>query len=248
MRFLTLFLLCHVFPFYLHALESGKTSGFSFNTHVVNRRVWRGREYGGNFPHVQPSIEYSFGNAGLAVGAFASHAIHPSSIGEGADFYISCVPWDSVVMTFVDYYFLSDGVGNNFFNYSRNETKHIIEGMIRYNGTENFPATLLFAMNVHGADGTRPNGDPYYAKYLEAGYPISFTAVDIRIFLGAALDNPEREDGWVGYYGGSGGVINLGFTLSRKIKISETYSIPVNSSLIHNPETKKVYLVFCLSF
>ncbi len=38
-----------------------KTSGFSLGADLVSRYIWRGVDFGGPSPHIQPYLEYAFG-------------------------------------------------------------------------------------------------------------------------------------------------------------------------------------------
>ncbi len=110
---------------------------------------------------------------------------------------------------------------------------------------KSLPLTVLFAINVYGADGTDANGDPYHAKYLELGYSHTMGTTDISVFMGAALDDPEEEKGAEGWYGNkSAGIINLGTKVSKTLDITDRFSLPISTSLIFNPEAENIYIVF----
>ncbi len=120
--------------------------------------------------------------------------------------------------------------------------------MASFNGTENFPLTVLFAINVYGADGINAKGNAYHAKYLELGYSHTVSETDISVFMGAALDDPDEQNGAIGWYGNnSAGIINLGTKVSKTLKITDSFSLPVSTSLIFNPEAENIYVVFSIS-
>ncbi len=231
--------------------QDEEASNFSYGADLVSRYIWRGLNLGGSSPHVQPYVEYSFGETGLAAGFWGSHATGSSSTGAEADFYISYSPIDMISIGVTDYFFPSDlafARSDRYFNYDEKTTGHTIEGMVSFNGTEDIPVSLTFAMNVYGADGIDKNGDNYYAKYLELGYTGTIAETDFSPFVGMALDDPAEEDGAVGWYGNSFGVINIGLSVSKAIKISDVYELPLSSSVIFNPEAENIYLVFSVSF
>lgn len=228
--------------------DEGETSNFSVGADVVTRYVWRGVNLGGNSPHVQPGIEYAFGGSGLAIGAWGSYSLGAGS-GTEADLYLSYSPLDFLSFTVTDYFFPSDqGFSrNDYFNYDPDETAHTIEAMITVGGSDDIPFYATFAVNLFGADGTDENGDKYNAKYLEAGYSGSMNLFDYALFLGAALDDPNVEEGGSSWYGNEApGIINAGFTLSKDVVIAEK-AFPVNSSIIFNPEAGNFYIVFGFS-
>ncbi len=217
---------------------------------LVSRYVWRGINLGGSSPHIQPWIEYNPGNSGFVLGFWGSYGIGPGYAGTEADIFISYSPLDEFTFTLTDYFFPSDQPfsRDNYFNYKKRETNHTIEAMASFNGTGNFPFSLLFAINIYGDDGLDENGERYYAKYIEAGYSTSVFNYDLTTFIGIAPDNPKTEMGAQGWYGDSRGVINLGINLSREISISESFIMPVNSSLIFNPEAGNFYIVLGIGF
>ncbi len=231
--------------------QDDESSNFSYGADVVSRYIWRGLNLGGSSPHVQPYLEYSFGETGLAAGFWGSHALGASSTGAEADIYVSYTPVDMFSVGITDYFFPSDVAfarGDHYFDYAKKTTSHTIEGMVSFNGTEEIPVSLTFAMNVYGADGIDKKGDNYYAKYLELGYSATIKETGLSPFIGMALDDPAEEDGAVGWYGNSFGVINVGLSVSKAVKISDVYTMPLSSSVIFNPEAGNIYLVFSISF
>ena len=230
--------------------SSSQDSAVDIGADFVSRYVWRGLNLGGSAAHLQPYIEYSPRNTGLTIGTWGSFGLSPGAGVTEADLYISYSPVESFTVTISDYFFPSDSpfARDDYFNYKKGETGHTLEGMVSFNGTENFPVSILFAMNLYGDDGTDEDGNNYYAKYLEIGYSTSYKNLDIETFAGMAIDNPKTELGAEGWYGDSGGIINLGVNFSGSLRISETISIPAFSSLIFNPEAGNIYLVAGLSF
>jgi hypothetical protein len=234
----------------LSQTDEPKESGLTFGTDIVSRYIWRGINLGGPSPHVQPSIEYAAGNSGLTFGFWGSYGLGAGLALTEADFYIAYTPVDFLTFTLTDYFFPSDVPlsEDRYFNYREGETGHTIEGMVSFNGTGSFPLSLLFAINLYGADGTGVDGKNYYAKYLELGYTADYRGTGVGVFAGMALDNPDTERGAVGWYGDSGGLINLGITFARNIRIGQAISVPLFSSLIFNPEAGNIYIVTGLTF
>jgi len=44
------------------------------------------------------------------------------------------------------------------------------------------------------------------------------------------------------------GIVNIGLKLSKGIRITEKYSLPIYGSLIFNPHAQRVFVVFGISF
>jgi hypothetical protein len=245
-RLITLLMVLMVYPLMSQTTRNG--SDFNFNADAVSRYIWRGINLGGPSPHIQPSIEYSV--AGLAIGVWSSYGLGAGSEITEVDLYISYSPSDYFTFTVTDYFFPSDTPFSrgNYFNLSKGKTGHTIEGMAGFNGTPGFPVWVIFAMNLYGVDGTDENGKNYNAKYLELGYSATFREIEIGTFAGMALDNPNTAGGATGWYGDSRGIINLGISLSKSIRFTDTVSLPVFSSLVFNPEAGNIFLVGGLNF
>jgi hypothetical protein len=227
---------------------NNQNSNFSFGAEVVSRYVWRGINLGGSTPHVQPWAEYSFGETGLALGAWGSYSLGAGA-GTEADLYLSYTPIDWLNITVTDYFFPADEPfeRSDYFNYKKDETGHTIEAMLTLGGSDNFPFYATFAMNIYGADGVDARGKNLNAKYLELGYNSTIWDYDISAFAGACLDNPDTDNGGEGWYGDSAGLINLGVSIGKPINIG-TLSIPVSTSLVFNPEAGNIFIVLGISF
>ena len=81
-------------------------------------------------------------------------------------------------------------------------------------------------------------GDEEGSTYLEASY----AADQFSLFVGGVIGDDN------GYYGTEGeGLINVGISLEKEIALSSSYSLPVNSSLVLNPDAGNVFLTFGFS-
>lgn len=234
----------------LSQTDSDKQSNFSAGADIVSRYIWRGINLGGPSPHIQPFVGYSAGSSGFAAGIWGSYGLGEGSALTEADLYITYSPAGYITFTVTDYFFPLDASfsSDKYFTYRKGATSHTIEASVSYNGTENFPFSLLFAMNLYGVDGTNEDGNNYYAKYIELGYAFPLGDFDIELFAGLAPDNPDTSMGAVDWYGNSGGLINVGAGFSRDIRISDMVEVPVFSSLIFNPEAGNIFILIGLSF
>ncbi|HAF31279.1 MAG TPA: hypothetical protein DCG75_19755 [Bacteroidales bacterium] len=247
-------------------------SPWSVGADFVSRYIWRGVNLGGSSPSIQPYMEFDFGsdNHAFTIGAWGAYSISGTQTGQEADLYVSYTVKEMFSLTVTDYFFPDETVGRNkYFNYNMDwdkinsgekaQTGHVLEAAISFNGTEKIPVSLMFAMNIWGADSQKfkeeagvmvPQDKIVMSKYLELGYSTEVKGVAIDVFAGMALDNPEIAKGEpTGFYGQeAAGVINLGFTLSKEIKITDNYSLPVFGSLITNPEAENIFMVFGISF
>ena len=218
----------------------------SISVDLMSRYVWRGSDFGAS-PSIQPGIEYS--NSGFTVGAWGAYAINYQGYQE-SDLYVGYTFYkDMFTVMLTDYYFQSDTKNVNYFDYNKDSTGHDFEASVIFNGTENLPLKFMLAVNIYGADSKRINsdgteGDIQHSTYAELTY--SFKYFDL--FAGANLTAPDTDKGETGFYGNYRGLVNLGLTATKNIKITKDYSLPITISIITNPQAEKVYFVAGLSF
>lgn len=265
-----LVLACVLSSFWLSAQED--ESNWQIGTDVVSRYIWRGLKAGGSSPAIQPTIEYAFGNEknAFAIGAWGSYSVSGTQTTQEIDLYLSYT-FNEIVSLIVTDYYLPDETNNRngFFNMNTDwkkidagtkaQTGHVLEAALQFNGTEKLPLSVLFGVNIWGADARKfaedANGGMtaedkiVMSKYLEIGYATTIRNADLEIFAGMALDNPKTDKGEpAGYYRQeSAGIINLGFTISKEIAITDRFSLPVFGSFILNPEAENAYMVFGIS-
>jgi len=259
---------------FLFAQEEAEqtSSPWSIGADFVSRYIWRGVNLGGSSPSIQPGIEYAFGsqNHAFAIGAWGAYSVSGAQTGQEADLYLSYTLNELFTLTITDYFLPDETITRNkYFNFNmdwdkinsgeKDQTGHLIETALSFNGTEKIPFRLMFAMNVWGADARKykevsgvmvPEDKIVMTKYLELGYSKEVRGVSVDVFAGMVFDNPEIAKGEpTGFYGQqASGIINLGFTLSKEIKITDNYSLPVFGSLITNPEAENIFMVFGISF
>ena len=214
-------------------------SPVSVSMDIMSRYVWRGIDFGAS-PSIQPGIEYSKG--GFVLGAWGAYAISKAGY-EESDLYMGYTFLkDMFSVTLTDYFFQSPT--SKYFDYDKNKTAHVLETSLSFNGTEKLPLSFMIATNVYGADAKKSNGDIQYSTYAE----LSYNYKNLTLFAGANLTQPNTKLGETGYYNNKAGIINLGLTATKKVKVTSSYSLPVNVSIITNPLSGKIYFVGGLSF
>jgi len=242
-RLFILFSLCTLCFIELNAMEL--TGGAD----IMSRYVWRGRDFG-NSPSIQPSIEFSA--AGFTVGSWGAFSTNSNNFQEH-DIYLSYSFLDMFSIGVTDYFFptfpLDEfGYKNKYFDYAEETTNHYIEANLNFSGTESFPISISANVFFYGADAKMEldpqfneyvRGDQYYSTYLELGYSGEINETSYDLFLGMTTGD--------GLYGTTLGVVNLGITAHKEVKITEYYSLPVQASFITNPQDENIYFVFGIS-
>lgn len=247
-------------------------SPWSLGADLASRYIWRGINLGGSSPSVQPYIEYGFGSDdhSFAIGAWGAYSLSGTQTGQEADLYLSYTVKDVFSITLTDYFFPDETTdGYDYFNYNNDfkkiddgdvdQTGHVLEAALSFNGTDKLPVSILFAINIWGADSRKykddggaliPDDGIVMSKYIELGYSTSIKETGIDIFAGMPLDFPDTDNGEpAGFYGQTkAGLTNLGISISKEIQLTDQFSLPVYTSFITNPEAGNVFMVFGMSF
>ncbi len=212
-------------------------SKFNVGGDIVSRYVWRGKDFGSS-PSIQPYLEYAH-KSGFTLGYWG--AMSTKGDYNEVDLYAKYkFKGFSIIAT--DYFFpVSQVPGRKqekFLIYDNDSTGHVIEGTLQWEGSEKFPITILVSSYVYGFDKNE-KGDNQYSSYAEVSYNFNTKAGIVSPFIGFTPDK--------GAYGDEMGVVNLGISGKKTIKISESFEIPVKASVISNPQISNVYFVFGIS-
>jgi len=211
-------------------------ASLDFGADFQSRYIWRGLQFGGSSPSIQPSIELSSGS--FTIGGWAAYSTGGVNQAQEADLYISLAASDALSFTLTDYFFPTEGIKQDYFSFS-SDTGHVYELAMTY-ASDKTPWGFTIATNIAGADknGSKQN----YSTYFELNYSKSFDGVDYSLFAGGVVSDNS------GYYLTTGsGLINLGLSASKSVKLSKTFELPINTALIFNPDQGNVYLTFGFS-
>ncbi|WP_372744965.1 TorF family putative porin [Lutibacter sp.] len=218
------------------AMNAQEESGASLDLglDVQSRYIWRGIQLGGNSASAQPYIELSAGN--FSVGAWGAYNLGGLGIGNEADLYMSYAFSDAFSVTVTDYFFPGEGSGG-YFPYNAG---HVFEAMLSYSG----PIGITVATNFGGAikymDGLDEKSA--YSTYVEASYETEIGGTPLSFAVGGVFGD---DNGY--YYTDGSGLINLSIGTSKEIKLSDSFSLPVNAAFTVNPDSEDVFLTFGFS-
>ncbi|GHU95855.1 hypothetical protein FACS1894156_6090 [Bacteroidia bacterium] len=235
-----------------HAQEEGGLE-FTVGGDLVSSYVWRGA-YQSGFS-VQPSLGLSY--KGFSLGAWGSTDI----IGfKEVDFSLgySIAGFDIVV---TDYWWSGEGAYNYFKKYDHDfdgdvvsTSDHLFEVGLAYTlPIEKFPLKLawntFFAGNDYKVDD-EGKAKRAFSSYVEASFPFTIqsvafeAALGIRPFESPAYEQANPPDN----YGTDFAVTNISLKASKDIKITDSFTLPVFTQVIFNPNSEDVFLVFGISF
>ncbi|MBI1939083.1 MAG: hypothetical protein HYS25_13310 [Ignavibacteriales bacterium] len=225
--------------FLLVSLSSTSAQSISVNADFVSRYIWRGIDLGANTPSLQPSVKLTAG--GLTAGFWGAYAFSNSDALEEIDLYASysfaLAESGTLSVGLTDYMNPNSGtkIGNiHNHNDEKGPGAHFVELNAGYTGPESFPISLSFNTFLYNV-AENP-------IYFQVGYATALDGVGLNLFVGGT----PGEDG--GYYGATDfSIINVGFTATRSIKISDSFSVPIFGSVILNPASENLFYVLGFS-
>ena len=190
-----------------------------FGADLVSSYVWRGTQFGSG-AHIQPYMDLGSGN--LTGGVWGSFPTSAKGGGNELDLWVS-YDFGPLALTVTNYTFPVEGGA-----YLEGE------GLFKSDYTEVAASTSLGGVDLSAGYFTELE-----ALYVELGF--STGAVDIAV--GYADD---MAAGW--YAAGGSGLVNMSFSGSKDIQITDSFALPVFGSFIVNPEAETAFLVFGVSF
>ena len=190
-----------------------------FGADLVSSYVWRGTQFGSG-SHIQPYMDIGSGN--LSGGVWGSFPTSAKGGGNELDLWVS-YDFGPLALTITNYTFPGEGGV-----YSKDE------GLFNGDYTE-----LSASTSIGGVDLSAGYFTEVEALYIELGTSIG--AVDVALGYGDDQSDPFYADG-------GSGLVNMSFSGSKDIQISDSYALPVFGSFIINPEAETAFLVFGISF
>lgn len=215
-------------PLTLRGQESRSAITVDGSVDFVSRYIWRGLEIG-QAPSIQPSLSVSRG--AFTLGSWGAYKM----TGPGAqetDFYLSG-EFGFITVALWDYWSFEEGREFDFFKFREPSTSHLLEVQVMACGGDRLPFNLLGSYFFYGADPSR-------SIYLELQFDHQVRETSILAFAGAQAKGT--------YYGPKPGLVNVGCRVSRPIRITEHFSLPLSLSVIVNPLIGSTYLVAGCSF
>jgi len=233
----------------LNAQTNEPASLFKVTADLVSHYVWRGSMATGSpTPNFQPTLAYTKGNFEIGVWGSTDFA---GSYKELDPYVTYTAGHIKLALTDYDWNFNH----SNYFNYSNSETGHMFEGTIGFIGTDAFPVSVTWNTMFYGFD--KKSGDSTkqaFSTYIELGYTKGVAS----LFFGFTP--------WSGYYNNYGltnfdqgaskktfSIVNIGATVTKALKITDTFSLPLKATLVINPSATYsrndyIHLIFGITF
>ena len=220
--------------------EAKEKVKYSVSTDLVSSYVWRGFVQGtthGGTPNIQPTANMSYKK--LTIGAWGSGSFD-GEIKE-VDLYATYALSDIFSITATDYNYT---FSTSYFDYSKETTNHIVEGSLNYAGVKKFPLSVSVNTMLYGADKDI-KGDNAFSTYIELTYPIS---ENTKLFLGGLYLSDEGTSNGYAFDKKGFNICNAGIKISKEIKFSDSFNLPLYGILGTNPATENAYFVVEVTF
>lgn len=201
-----------------------KAQEFSAGLDIYSSYIWRGLKFGTGAAF-QPSVKFTAG--GLTIGGWGSYSTGSEEAPE-ADLYAGYTfglgENATLGVTLTDYYF----PGTPYFD----GNSHYFEPMVTA-GLGKLSLTAAYMIYDAAPSGS---GD----LYLEAGYTAGPVILKIGGGNGQYTYEDENEDDKFG-------ISNISIGTSKTITITDSFSIPVNGSVVLNPSSEQLFIVVGIS-
>ena len=216
--------------------QDTEESPLSISGDIVSNFAWRGSLVSPTL-NFQPTIDYSSNNFSFGLWGISNI----TGTFKEMDIYASySINGFSAIIT--DYYWNTD---KRYFNYKNSSTGHVIDVGLSYEN-ENFPLNISVSTMLYGEDkksfyditetDTLLNN---YSTYLQLSYTFEISENSLNIFAGASP--------FTGMYGKNFAVVFAGFTVSKEIKITDNFSLPIFATFAVNPQTEDFFATLGIS-
>lgn len=227
LKMTALALLATAMPFTAKAQDKVEAS---VGVDLVSGYIWRGQDLGG--VSLQPSASLSY--KGFSLEAWGSVGIESKDDKE-LDLTVGYEN-GGFSLSVTDYWFNS---GPGYFHYGARNTAHTFEAQVGYDFG---PVAVNWYTNFAGADGVNKDGKRAYSSYLSLAAPFNLGGLEWTAEIGAT---PWETD----YYDANGfAVCDVSLGVSKEIKITDSFSLPLFAKATWNPRTEGAYFVVGLSF
>lgn len=220
----------------LYAIETENRDSIQNPTLIIrsdfmSQHLWRGYAIC-NVPSFEPSVELS--------SKYLKAGIWGALSADGKYFEVDTyfkLTYSSVSLGLYDYYCPgSISSKQSYFNFKQNDTKHTLDLHIEYEGDKTFPVKFMLATMIYGDDLNPKTNKNFYSTYLELACFSKVDKINLEYFMGFNL--------FESYYGNKPSIINTGIKSTGNIKFFKKKHINLHASIVSNPLTNRIYLVF----
>ena len=208
------------------AMRAQDSLSVELQADVVSQYIWRGLNLG----HISVQPEMALGWKGLRLSAWGNVGLDSKDTRE-VDLTLS-YETGGLSLGVIDYW--SDNNDSRYFYYKTPETGHAFEAFVGYDfGCFGVSWQTVFA----GNDFSEDDGKRTYSSYLELTAPFTLATCEWEASVGIV---PWKA----AYYEASGfAVTNISLGVTKDIRITDSFSLPIFGRLIANPSEQQFYFV-----
>ncbi|MCI5580086.1 MAG: hypothetical protein MR387_02010 [Phocaeicola plebeius] len=204
----------------------------SVGVDLVSGYLWRGQDLGN--VSIQPSA--AVGYKGFTLSGWGSVGFDKEDTKEFDLTLGYATGGFSISVT--DYWF-NGGAG--YFHYGAHNTAHVFEAQVGYDFG---PLAVNWFTNFAGDDGVNKDGDRAYSSYVSVAAPFRLGGLDWTAEVGATpWATTFYNDGTNGFE-----VCDISLGVTKEVKISDSFSLPVFAKATWNPATEGAYFAVGMTF
>jgi len=225
--------------------ESAKA--LSVNAELVSTYVWRGSYIAGT--SIQPSMDWNVGS--FTAGAWGSVDIAGFGYKE-VDLFVS-YSYKNFTLGIFDIWVAGERA-YNYFDFSKT-TVHVFDAWLTYS-FKRIPLNISWYTAIAGDETYTKhytkNGKlkKAFPTYIEATHFFQIKDINLEATIAVSpwnssvlynrYDDGGRTNGFA--------VVNMSLKLSKELKMTDTYALPVFGQLIYNPAKEDSFFVFGIKF
>lgn len=210
--------------------QENKKINVNVSGEIVSSYVWRGQYQVGS--SIQPTLGLVTKNFSLT----AWGSVDFTGKGNKEADITATYNFRNITLSATDYWWAGEGK-EKYFQLKNHKTDHIYEAGITYLFPCNkFPLSLSCNTMIGGGD-KKDNGKQAYSTYMEANYPFNVNNVSLNAFCGFTPCDA------IMYKTNSFAITNIGVKASKELHVSNTFSLPIYTQVIWNPNREDVHFV-----
>lgn len=197
------------------------------NADLVSSYIWRGMKCGN--ASIQPTLGASLG--GFTLSAWGSTEFRKENNEIDLSLEYEFKGWR---LNITNYFVQNEDEPFKYFNYNSHSTGHTFEAGVGYTFNEKFPLSVSWYTVFSGND-YHESGKRAWSSYCELSYPLSVKEIELAVEAGFSP--------WEGEYTSRFNVVNIGLSATKRLNISDHFSLPLFAKLVANPYEEQVYFV-----
>lgn len=210
--------------------QETKSVNVNVSGDIVSSYVWRGQYQVGS--SIQPTLGVATKNFSLT----AWGSVDFTGKGNKEADLTAAYTIKNVTLSATDYWWAGEG-REKYFQFDNHKTDHIYEAGITYLLPCNKVPLSLSCYTMIGGGDKKADGKQAYSTYMEANYPFSVNNVSLNAFCGFTPCDAAM------YKTTGFAVTNIGLKASKDLHISNTFSLPIYTQVIWNPNREDVHFV-----